>query len=166
MTAPLILTLQLEPAAAAHFNQLRRSHYPAYANMVDAHVTLFHRLPADEPRIVDSLSGIGALVSFTLTVNAVQQYTNGVAYTLLSPTLQVFHHSLQQQWLSFLTWRDQQLLRPHITIMNKVTAYKAQQLHQRLTADFVPFEIGATGVQLWRYCKGPWELKETYSFEG
>jgi len=164
MTAPLILTLQLEPIAAAHFNRLRSAHYPAYANVVDAHVTLFHRLPADEPRIVDSLSGVRTQGSFTLTVNALQQYTNGIAYTLLSPTLEVFHYSLQQQWLSLLTWRDQQLLRPHITIMNKVTAYKALQLYQRLTADFVPFEIVATGVQLWRYNKGPWELMETYSF--
>ena len=165
MTIPLILTLQLETTAAARFNQLRRTYYPAYANVVDAHLTLFHRLPADECRIVDALTAItGQYTPFTLQVTGLQRYTNGVAYTLASEALQLLHHSLQQQWMPLLTWRDQQPLQPHITIMNKVTAYKAQLLYDQLSGDFIPFEAAATGVQLWRYRKGPWELAETYSF--
>lgn len=164
MTAPLILTLQLEATAAAHFNQLRLAHYPAYANVVEAHLTLFHRLPADEPRMAATLATMAARPPLTLQVNGLQRYTHGVAYTLLSAPLQLLHQLLQQQWAPSLTWRDQQPLHPHITIMNKVTAYKAQRLYERLLADFRPFEIQGAGLQLWRFQKGPWELVETVCF--
>ncbi|MGO4293616.1 2'-5' RNA ligase family protein [Chitinophaga sp. RAB17] len=164
MTSALILTLQLDPVATGLFNRLRRLYYPAYANVVDAHLTLFHRLPADEPRIVAALDKIYAQPAFTLRVNGLQRYPHGIAYTLRSEPLQVLHQSLQQEWAPWLIWRDQQLLQPHITIMNKVTDWKAQGVYEKLMADFQPFDIQAIGLQLWRYEKGPWGLVETYAF--
>ena len=161
-----ILTIQLPAVTADYFNQLRRQYYPAHANQVAAHMSLFYRLPADEPQVGAALAAMEAHAPFTMQVNGVQRYTNGVAYTLLSEPLQLLHQSLQQRWMPLLTWRDQQPLRPHITIMNQVTAWKAQQLHEKLLAEFQPFEITATGLQLWRYLKGPWKLLETYSFAG
>jgi 2'-5' RNA ligase len=161
-----ILTIQLPAATADFFNQLRRQYYPAHANQVAAHVSLFYRLPADEQLLATALSAEAARAPFTMQVNGLQRYANGVAYTLSSAPLQLLHQSLQQQWISLLTWRDQQPLQPHITIMNQVTAWKAQQLHEKLLAEFRPFEIVATGLQLWRYLKGPWKLLETYTFTG
>lgn len=160
----MILTLQLDPAATGLFNRLRRLYYPAYANVVDAHLTLFHRLPADEPGVVAALAKIQARAAFTLQVNGLQRYLHGIAYTLTSEPLQVLHQSLQQEWAHWLIWRDQQSLQPHITIMNKVTAWKAQGVYEKLLADFQPFDIQATGLQLWRYEKGPWGLVETFCF--
>jgi 2'-5' RNA ligase len=159
-----ILTIQLPAATTDFFNQLRRQYYPAHANKVAAHISLFYRLPADEPRIGAALSAMEAHAPFTLQVTGLQRYANGVAYTLSSAPLQVLHQSLQQEWMSLLKWRDQQPLQPHITIMNQATAWKAQQLHEKLLAEFQPFEIRVRGLQLWRYLKGPWKLVETYSF--
>ena len=43
--APLVVTLQMGEEAAARFTDLRRTHFPAHRNWLDAHVTLFHALP-------------------------------------------------------------------------------------------------------------------------
>ena len=43
--APLIVTLRMDPASAAHFTAMRQSHFPAHRRWLDAHVTLFHALP-------------------------------------------------------------------------------------------------------------------------
>lgn len=162
--ASYILTLQLDPASTGFFNRMRQQHYPAHANEVDAHLSLFYRLPADEPGIIASLDTMAAQPSFILQVNEVQRYANGIAYTLMSGELQALHASLQAQWEQWLIPRDRQPLRPHITIMNQVTAFKAQQAHEALNAAFLPFEVTARGVQLWRYLKGPWKLEKTYRF--
>lgn len=162
--ASFIVTLQLQPDDAAFFNRMRRQYYPAHANEVHAHLTLFYRLPADEPQIITSLATMVARPSFVLQVNEVQRYTNGIAYTLISAELQALHEALQTQWAPWLIPRDRQPLRPHITIMNQVTAFKAQQAHEQLMANFRPFEVTATGVEVWRYLKGPWKLVGEYSF--
>lgn len=162
--ASYILTLQLDPGATELFNRLRRQYYPAHANEVDAHLSLFYRLPADEPGIMATLDTMAAQAPFVMQVNEVQRYANGIAYTLVSDELQALHASLQAQWEQWLIPRDRQPLRPHITIMNQVTAFKAQQAHEALKAAFLPFEVTATGVQLWRYLKGPWKLQGTYPF--
>lgn len=162
--ASYIITLQLQPDAAAFFNQMRRQYYPAHANEVHAHLTLFYRLPADEPQIITSLTTMVAQPSFVLQVNEVKRYTHGIAYTLMSAELQLLHEALQILWEPWLIPRDRQPLRPHVTIMNQVTAFKAQQAHEQLTADFRPFEVTATGIQVWRYLKGPWKLAGEYPF--
>ncbi|WP_142686717.1 2'-5' RNA ligase family protein [Chitinophaga polysaccharea] len=162
--ASYILTLQLDPESMGFFNRLRRQYYPAHANEVAAHLSLFYRLPADEPGIIASLDTMPAQPSFVMQVNEVQRYTNGIAYTLMSEELQILHASLQSQWEQWLIPRDRQPLRPHITIMNQVTAFKAQQAHEVLKSVFLPFEVTATGIQLWRYLKGPWKLERTYGF--
>lgn len=164
MTSPLILTLQLSPAATDYFNQLRRTWYPAHANVVDAHLTLFHRLPADVYLSGPAFAAIPAPAIFPLEVTGLQRYSHGVAYTLFAEPLQAWHQSLQQQWGALLIWRDQQPLQPHITIMNKVTAWKAQQVYEKLLADFQPPVVQAIGVQWWRFEKGPWTLVDTWPF--
>lgn len=163
--ASYILTLQLDPAATGFFNRLRQQYYPAHANEVAAHLSLFYRLPADEPGIMTTLDTMTAQPSFVLQVNELQRYTNGIAYTLMSDQLLALHTLLQTQWEQWLIPRDRQPLRPHITIMNQVTAFKAQQAHETLKATFLPFEVTATGMQLWRYLKGPWKLEGTYGFQ-
>ncbi|SEW49740.1 2'-5' RNA ligase family protein [Chitinophaga arvensicola] len=160
--APHIITLELHPEAMAFFNQLRREYYPA--NRVKAHLTLFYRLPADADRLVTSLEAITARSPFTMQVSGLQPYPNGLAYTVISPELLALHQLLQQEWAPWLIPRDRQPLRPHITIMNNVTAFKAQRIHEKLQADFRPFEVTANGISSWRYRRGPWEPVGEYPF--
>src|SRR3954447_20532670 len=46
-TAPLILTLGLDPETQAWLESMRRAHFPPARNLVPAHVTLFHALPGE-----------------------------------------------------------------------------------------------------------------------
>lgn len=58
---PLILTLWLDDDAARHFNELRQRYFPRERNYLDAHLTLFHALPAvAEARIRADLDEICA----------------------------------------------------------------------------------------------------------
>jgi hypothetical protein len=88
----------------------------------------------------------------------------GVMYTLDNPTLPALHKRLQRQWQPWLTPQDQQGLRPHITVQNKVDPAVARQLHEELAASFQPFEALGTGLALWAYRGGPWELQQRFSF--
>jgi hypothetical protein len=45
MTAPIIITADMGKTDQAWANGLRRAHFPAERNYVDAHITLFHHLP-------------------------------------------------------------------------------------------------------------------------
>ena len=51
LKTPVIITLQLEADAAAFFTTQRKAYFPAHINYLDAHLTLFHALPPEEPLI-------------------------------------------------------------------------------------------------------------------
>jgi len=55
--APLIVTAELPRDLQAWANRLRRAHYPAERNRVEAHLTLFHALPPScEAELRDALA--------------------------------------------------------------------------------------------------------------
>ncbi|UYZ64680.1 2'-5' RNA ligase family protein [Hymenobacter weizhouensis] len=166
ISAPLILTLRLDPAAQAHFDELRQRHFPPERNFLAAHVTLFHHLPGEEaPAITRFLTEWAAnLAPLTLRVAGLRFLGRGVAYDLANDELLRRHRELQTAWAAWLTPQDQQRLRPHVTVQNKVAPDVARTLHTQLAADFQPFEVQATGVQLWAYRGGPWEALREVAF--
>ncbi|TVT38407.1 2'-5' RNA ligase family protein [Hymenobacter setariae] len=166
-SAPLILTLTLDEASQAFFNEQRRLYFPPKINYLSAHLTLFHALPGDEQAtIVADLEAVAAAQPAPLPLQAtgVKFMGRGVMYTLDNPTLSALHKRLQRQWQAWLTPQDQQGLRPHITVQNKVAPAVARRLHEELAADFQPFEALGTGLALWAYRGGPWELLQQFSF--
>ncbi|AMM51910.1 hypothetical protein TH61_12980 [Rufibacter sp. DG15C] len=165
--APLILTLAIMPEAQAYFDQLRKQHFPKERNFLDAHLTLFHHLTLPEQELRETiLKGCQRQASFPLQVTGLMPLGRGVAFKIESETLTNLHAQLQQRWFSSLTAQDQQKLRPHITVQNKVTPEAANALLQTLSSDFQPFVTVATGLTLWRYMNGPWELLERFDFQG
>ena len=52
---PLIVTALLDEVAQERFDRLRREHFPPERNQLDAHLTLFHRLP-DDPEVDRALA--------------------------------------------------------------------------------------------------------------
>ena len=81
----------------------------------------------------------------------------GVAFELSSGELAQLRGSLADAWEPWLTPQDRQRHRPHVTVQNKVAPEVARALHARLSASFVPGEVEARGLGLWRYLGGPWE---------
>ena len=164
---PLILTLALDYASAAFFNDLRQRHFPPERNHLDAHLTLFHQLPGTEvDSVIATLEEMSQQYrSLHVRVNEVRLLGRGVAYRIESQLLQQLHRQLQKKWRSYLTAQDQQKLWPHVTVQNKVEASVAQELHAQLSADFEPFEAEGEGLRLWEYHGGPWRLHQSFAFK-
>ena len=166
-TAPLILTLTLDADSQAFFDAQRRRYFPAKINYLGAHLTLFHALPGDEyDAIVADLAAVaaGQPAFLPLQATGVKFMGRGVMYTLDNPSLPALHRRLQQQWAAWLTPQDKQGLRPHITVQNKVDPAVARALHEELAAGFQPFAAQGTGLALWAYKGGPWELRQQFAF--
>ncbi len=165
--APLILTCRLNPEAYDFFNALRAEHFPPDRNFIQAHLTLFHHLPAGEPDILTAIRDLSTRYApFTLPVTGVVFTGKGVSYKIESRQLKELHGSLQQRWKAWLIPQDRQGLWPHITIQNKVEPWKARLLQQELEAGFKPFDITASGLNLWEYLGGPWRFLDSFQFEG
>lgn len=169
--APLILTLALDAASQTFFDELRRRHFPPARNFLRAHLTLFHALPGGaQPEITGFLRSIGAGQSpLTLEIAGVQFMGQGVMYKLESPALRRLHQTLQTAWQTefgfSLSGQDRQPLHPHITVQNKVSTAAARALHEKLSADFQPFQAMGTGLRLWEYQGGPWKELRNFEFE-
>jgi 2'-5' RNA ligase len=165
-TNPLILTLTLNPEAQRSFNNLRQQYFPPERNFLDAHLSLFHQLPAGEEGVVKTIKSLASEQSpFNMAITEIVSIGNGVAYKVGSEQLQSLHRHLQQQWQQWIIPQDKQKLWPHITIQNKVSPDVAKALINELSTDFKPFEVLATGFSLWEYLGGPWKLVETFAFK-
>lgn len=156
-TAPFVLTLTLDQASQDRFDALRSAHFPAHRLVVGAHVTLFHALPSD----VDVVSGMAVVVEaeqpFPIKVTGVRFLGRGVAFMLESARLAHLRDRLRSRWSERLTPQDRQPWRPHVTIQNKADPVVAKALYARLSAEFEPYVVTATGLALWIYRGGPWE---------
>ena len=164
---PLILTIKLDDAAQLSFNELRKLYFPAERNFLNAHLTLFHQLPANETSILSDIENLTVHATrLVLQVESVVSIGNGTAYKIASKELQALHRLLQQKWMQWIIQQDKQKLWPHITIQNKVSAEKAKELQAVLKSDFKPFAIYGNGFSLWEYEGGPWEFIRDYEFTG
>ena len=162
---PLVITLKIDEPSQLFFDKQRRAHFPPHANYVPAHITLFHKLPAGNPAVENGLTAFAKHLAFELNVTDIILQKTSVAYSIQSKTLQQIHAQMQHTLAPYLIRNDRKILTPHITIQNKVTAYKAYKTHALLLADFKPFVVQAIGYTSWYYVKGYWEMKEEYLFE-
>jgi 2'-5' RNA ligase len=157
-----ILTLQLDMESQAFFNEQRRLYFPPAINYLDAHLTLFHKLP-DEDYVIERLSGLNQ-ESFQLEVIKPINIGNGVAYAIHSQTLRDIHKRFSDLFRADLIPQDKQGYRPHITIQNKVDSSLARTLQAAIQENFKPFMVTATGLDLWYYLGGPWEHAKNFPF--
>ena len=164
MDAPLVVTLKLDHETQVFFDRLRKEHFPKHINYLHAHCTLFHKLPASENSVQKILTAISKRPVFDMSIDAVKNIGNGVVYTIASGELISLHKSLQQSFTAWLINQDRQPLKPHITIQNKVTAFKALTLYRELKDRFVPFDIKAVGISTFLYLNGPWKHVQDFYF--
>ncbi len=167
MSPPLVLTLLLDGAAQERFDRLRAEHFPAERNHLAAHVTLFHALPGDQLATVEAdVAEAAGRPPFAVSVTGVRLLGGGVAYDLHAPELTALRDRLAAGWSPWLTRQDAQRHHPHVTVQNKVRPERARALHAELSARFVPEQVQARGLGLWRYLGGPWEPVGEHLFGG
>ena len=164
-SAPLVVTLGLDERAQARFDAERARLFPAGRTQVGAHVTLFHALPGPlEDDVVHLLTAAADRPAFPVRVASVMSLGRGVAYRLASEELAAAHRLLRAGMVEHLTAQDAQPFRPHVTVQNKVTPEEARRTLAELTAGFTPYDVGAVGLDLWRYEGGPWTFVRRQAF--
>ena len=149
-----ILTLKLDEATHAFFEELRQRHFPPERNYLSAHLTLFHKLPP-QPDTISALANL-RFSAFQLKATGLKNLGNGVAYQMEAESLDQLHNKLESLFVSQLSAQDRQGFRGHVTVQNKVSSDQSKQLFLELTADFKPFTAVALGLDLWEYLGGPW----------
>ncbi|MGG5811984.1 2'-5' RNA ligase family protein [Falsiroseomonas sp. CW058] len=165
-TAPLILTLALDPAAFARLDAERRAHFPPGRNLIPAHLTLFHHLPGAElPAVAARLAQVAAATPpLALRVAGLRFLGRGVAYEIESPPLRALRAGLAEAWRDWLTPQDRQGWRPHVTVQNKAAPDAARALFEEMRADFAPWAAVGEGLLLWHYRGGPWDAAGRFGF--
>jgi 2'-5' RNA ligase superfamily len=160
----LIITLLLEEEAQLFFEEKRKQYFPAYANFTTAHLTLFHCLP-NKPIVLQKIKNLAERTNiFPLEVNGIVHQNSFNGYSIKSDTLVELHKTLQQEFISMLSLKDIKPIKPHVTIQNKTTAYKAEKTFTILNENFQPFNTKALGISCWYYTKNKWEKQGDYLF--
>jgi 2'-5' RNA ligase len=165
---PLILTAVLPEAVQAWLDGWREAYFPPERNVLAAHLTLFHALPGEG---VDAVCAVLAEVAAaTAPVEAradrILFLGRGVAVGVHAPGLVAVRAALSAEWAGTLTRQDEQGLRPHVTVCNKVTPERARAVEAELAAEFAPraFVVGA--LALFEYAGGPWVPVRTFPLTG
>ena len=168
LNAPLILTAMLDPASQARFERERQRYFPPSRNLVPAHVTLFHHLPGDQRAEVDRalLAACVAQPPAPFAATGLRFLGAGTAYILEMPDIARFRNRLATAWKAWLTAQDAQRWQPHLTIQNKQPAAEAKRVHAELLAGFTRQDGLVTGVVMWEYHGGPWEILGRHPFRG
>lgn len=163
---PLIVTARITDSDLEPFDRLRQAHFPADRNFLRAHMTMFHRLPGEyEARIVDTLNGIVQDTDMMIAeVSGVRHLGAGVAYAITCPQLLEIRAAIAAELIAWLGPQDRQKWQPHITVQNKVSKQRADDLYHSLSQTFQPHPIHISGLDVWQYLGGPWQHTTTVQF--
>ena len=133
--APLILTAELPPDLHRRYTDLRTEHFPPERNYLEAHVTLFHALPAQcEDELRRYLARLtGEIAPVRGQVEGLMPLGGGTAIKLSSPDMLALRDEIAEHFRGMLTNQDQHRPRLHVTIQNKVTGKEAQALQTQPT---------------------------------
>lgn len=163
---PFVLTLKLDDRSFAFFDDLRRRHFPPGRNLVPAHLTLFRQLPGGRGCDIKALlsSFAARQKPLVMTAREVKAIGKGVACFFDAPALMALRDGLADEWDPWLSDQDRAPYWPHVTVQNKVAPKVANALARDLASDFQPFQLTGTGLILWRYLGGPWQLEREFRF--
>ena len=165
---PLVLTAALAPAAQAWLDGWREEFFPPERNHLAAHLTLFHALPGQQrEEIVATLEAVAARTApISARADRLRCLGRGVAIAIDAPPLVALRAQLANAWSGELTSQDEQPLRPHVTVCNKVTPERARAVGRELATRFVPRDLTLPGLALFAYAGGPWDPLGGFPFRG
>ena len=117
---PLIITAQIQNDAQLFFNAKREQHFPLERNYLEAHLTLFHKLPGEKLNEIEKI-----LTRYTNQIAPISARAEnimfmgfGSAFNIDFPQLISIRENLAREWVDVLTPQDSQKFRPHITFQN------------------------------------------------
>ena len=143
-----MVTLALPDDVQERLDALRREWFPPGRTAVGAHLTLFHAVPgALRTQVRRDLEDAAAAGPVAVRFSGVVSLGRGAAYAVESPDLARRHDALQRAWWPHLTRQDQQPLRAHVTLQNKVDPAVARATVATLRAGFQPVRRRGAGLR-------------------
>ena len=165
--APLLVTAEMPPDIHEWADAMRRAYFPPERNKLRAHVTLFHALP---PSVEDELVAlIGDLTRISppeARITGLMKLGGGTALAVDSPGVVELHEIIQDRMDGAMTRQDQQKLRLHITIQNKVSGEEARALQTKLADTLELKQFRFHGLGIYYYVDGLWQHRKTFAFRG
>ncbi len=166
--APLILTALLPRDLHARFTAMRAEYFPPERNFLEAHVTLFHALPAI---CADEMVGLGKRLAAEFApvggrVTGLMSLGGGTAIRLESAGMLHLRDLIAEHFHGLLTGQDQHSPQLHVTIQNKVPSAEARALQSALRASIETRAFAFVGLGLYRYVGGPWDRIKIFAFRG
>lgn len=164
--APFILTAELPADLHRWATRLRDRHFPPERNFLEAHVTLFHALPAllDDELQTFLARLVGDNAPIPAKLDGVMNLGRGTALKVSSNDLLALRDRIAEHFHGMLTVQDQHRPRLHITVQNKVPPAEARALRSELAEEFAPRDFAFPGMALFRYRGGPWEAVRRFAF--
>lgn len=168
MSHPLILTALLPKDMHSWATALRTAHFPPERNYLEAHVTLFHAIPA---QCEEELSGLCKRLAAEFApvegqLLGLMSLGRGTALKLESEGILHLRDGIAEHFSGMLTNQDQHRPRLHVTIQNKVAPGEAKALQAELEGTIEPRNFAFRGLGLYRYMGGPWEHIRDFVFRG
>lgn len=147
---------------------MRRAHFPPARNFLDAHVTLFHAIPAMcEEELREQLAALAACnAPVPGRLLGVMSLGRGTALRLESPAMLALRERIGERFHGMLTQQDQHSPRLHVTLQNKVRPSAAKALQAELAPHVSPRDFAFVGFALHAYRGGPWEHRKSWRFRG
>lgn len=166
--APLILTALLPKDMHAWATALRMQHFPRERNYLEAHVTLFHAIPAHcEAELTGLLKQIAdEFAPVEAQLHGLMSLGRGTALKLESEGILRLRDGIADHLRGMLTAQDQHRPRLHVTIQNKVPPAEAKTLQAALAGTIEPRRFAFRGLGLQRYMGGPWQHIRDFAFRG
>lgn len=166
--APFIVTAQLPPGILAWADGLRREHYPAHRNKLQAHVTLFHSFA---PSLREELRNVlarmaGEYAPPNARVDGVMPLGGGTALFIESSGMLEIRERIAEHFHGALTAQDSHAPRLHITIQNKVPREEAKALQRTLESTLQPRKFAFHGLEMHLYRETYWEPLGRWVFRG
>lgn len=165
---PLVVTATLPAPEQAWLDAWRAEFYPPERNHLVAHLTLFHALPGEEREtIAAELEAVAARTPpLPARADRLRFLGRGVAVEVDAPALVALRDDLAAKWAGRLTRQDEQPLKPHVTVCNKVTPGRAREVERELHARLVARSFALGGLALHEYAGGPWIAVRAWAFAG
>ncbi len=166
--APLIVTALLPKELHGWATELRTRHFPPERNYLEAHVTLFHAIPAHcEAELAGVLKRFAAeFAPVDAHLLGLMSLGRGTALKLESPGILRLRDGIADHLRGLLTAQDQHRPRLHVTIQNKVSPAEAKALQASLEGTVDPRRFAFRGLGLYRYMGGPWQHIRDFAFRG
>ncbi|KAI4141376.1 MAG: hypothetical protein L6R39_005372 [Caloplaca ligustica] len=165
-TETYILTLNTDEAHHKAVTALRDKYFPPALNKLSAHVALFRALPGSElPGIETAIQDVVRQSHpFPISTGKPFLLAHGVGLEVHASLAQDIFRTLKEQWNDFLSQQDQSF-RAHYTVQNKVEDKEiARKTLEEIQGSFAGSTGTVTGLSLYLYVRGYWNLKQFYPF--